>query len=148
MKGAYDCTVTSQPDVSPSIAEVCASVKRLGYGINQSIRLYGEEFEVTSDPFPESGGIAVNVRTKKSDGIRVVQLPATVLQSVRGARLPDLNSDTFIVLRFVNTTPSLACCTKSQSKFFTPNSYYNDPVATEPYLHTKYDLHRCFVKRH
>jgi hypothetical protein len=76
--------MTSQPDVSPSVAEICASVKRLGYGISQSIRLYGEEFEVTSDPFPESGGIAVNVRTKKSDGIRVVQLPATVLQSVRG----------------------------------------------------------------
>jgi hypothetical protein len=62
----------------------CASVKRLGYGVSQSIRLYGEEFEVISDPFPESGGIAVDVRTKKSDGIRVVQLPATVLQSVQG----------------------------------------------------------------
>jgi hypothetical protein len=78
--------MTSQPDVSPSIAEICASVKRLGYGVSQSIRLYGEEFEVISDPFPESGGIAVNVRTKKSDGIRIVQLPATVLQSVRAAK--------------------------------------------------------------
>ena len=86
MKSAYDCIVNNQPEVSPSIAEICASVKRLGYGINQSIRLYGEEFEVTSDPFPESGGIAVNVRTKESDGIRAVQLPATVLQSVRGAK--------------------------------------------------------------
>jgi hypothetical protein len=35
---------------------------------------------------------------------------------------------TFIVLRFVNTTPSLASCTQCQRKFFTPNSYYNDPV--------------------
>jgi hypothetical protein len=59
-------------------------VKRLGYGANQSIRLYGEEFEVISDPFPEAGGIAVSVRTKKSDSIRVIQLPATVLQSVKG----------------------------------------------------------------
>jgi hypothetical protein len=58
---AYDSTMTSQPNVSPSIAEICASVKRLGYGVSQSIRLYGEEFEVISDPFPESGGIAVNV---------------------------------------------------------------------------------------
>jgi hypothetical protein len=32
----------------------CGSVKRLGYGVSQSIRLYGEEFEVISDPFPES----------------------------------------------------------------------------------------------
>jgi hypothetical protein len=76
--------MTSNPYESPSIKEICASVKRLGYGANQSIRLYGEEFEVISDPFPEAGGIAVSVRTKKSDSIRVIQLPATVLQSVRG----------------------------------------------------------------
>jgi hypothetical protein len=78
--------MTSHPDVSPSVAEICASVKRLGYGVSQSIRLYGEEFEVLSDPFPEAGGIAVSVRTKKSDGIRLLHLPATVLQSVRGRR--------------------------------------------------------------
>ena len=66
-------------------AEVCAGVKRLGYGAKQTVRLYGEEFEVISDPFPEAGGIAVTARTKKNDSIRVVQLPATVLQSVKGA---------------------------------------------------------------
>ena len=75
--------MTSQHDVSPSIAEVCASVKRLGYGVNQRIRLYGEDFEVISDPFPEAGGIAVSVKTKKGQAIRVVQLPATLLQSVQ-----------------------------------------------------------------
>jgi hypothetical protein len=76
--------MTSHPDVSPSVAEICASVKRLGYGVSQSVRLYGEDFDVISDPFPEAGGIAVSVRAKKSDGIRVLQLPATVLQSVKG----------------------------------------------------------------
>lgn len=75
--------MTSHQDASPSVAEICASVKRLGYGISQSIRLYGEEFEVISDPFPEAGGIAVSVKTKKGQGIRIVQLPATVLQSVK-----------------------------------------------------------------
>lgn len=68
---------------SESIAEVCANVKRLGYGNRQHIRLYGEEFEVVSDPFPEAGGIAVSVKTKKSDAVRVLQLPATVLQSLK-----------------------------------------------------------------
>ena len=60
-----------------------------GYGSQQSIRLYGEEFEVISDPFPEAGGIAVSVKTKKGDGVRVIQLPATVLQSVEGS-LPNV----------------------------------------------------------
>jgi hypothetical protein len=76
--------MTSPADMSPSDAEVCASVKRLGYGASQSVRLYGEEFEVISDPFPEAGGIAVSVKTKRNQTIRVVQLPTTVLQSVKG----------------------------------------------------------------
>jgi hypothetical protein len=59
-------SMTSRSYETPSIAEVCASVKRLGYGSQQSIRLYGEEFEVISDPFPEAGGIAVSVKTKKA----------------------------------------------------------------------------------
>ncbi len=75
--------MTSHSYESPSLAEICANVKRLGYCASQSIRLYGEEFEVISDPFPESGGVAVSVKTKKSDSIRVLQLPATVLQRVK-----------------------------------------------------------------
>ena len=58
----------------------------MGYRANQNIRLYGEDFEAISDPFPKVGGI-VNVTTKKSQQIRVVQLPATVPQSVN--RPPD-----------------------------------------------------------
>jgi hypothetical protein len=75
--------MTSHRDVSPSVTEICASVKRLGYGAGQSIRLYGEGFEVISDPFPEAGGIAVSVKTRDGHGIRIVQIPATVLQSVK-----------------------------------------------------------------
>jgi len=71
---------------SPSIAEVCASVKRLGYGANQKIRLYGEEFQVISDPFPEAGGIAISVKSAKGEGVRALRIPVTVLQSVRGAK--------------------------------------------------------------
>jgi hypothetical protein len=66
-----------------SISEVCARVKHLGYGLSGRVRLYGEEFEVVSDPFPEADGIAVRVTTKRDSKIRVLQLPATVLQSVR-----------------------------------------------------------------
>ena len=77
--------MTSYSFKSPSIEEICASVKRLGYGARQNIRLYGEEFEVISDPFPEAGGIAVSVRAKKGKGVRIIQLPATVLQGVMGS---------------------------------------------------------------
>jgi len=76
--------MTSHIPESPSINEICASVKNLGYGVSQRIRLYGEEFEVVSDPFPEAGGIAVHARTAKHADVRVVRIPATVLQSVMG----------------------------------------------------------------
>jgi len=49
----------------------------------------------------------------------------------------------FIVLRYVNKTPSLASCAKCQRKFFTPNTYYNDPGGAEQYLRDKFELHDC-----
>jgi hypothetical protein len=70
----------------PSLSDICAQVKHLGYAISRRIRLYGEEFEVVSDPFPEAGGIAVHVTTKKDSTIRVLQIPATVLRGARGQR--------------------------------------------------------------
>jgi hypothetical protein len=68
---------------SPSVNDMCAHVKHLGYATSGRIRLYGEEFEVLSDPFPEDDGIAVRVKTKGNSTVRVLQLPATVIQSVR-----------------------------------------------------------------
>ena len=69
---------------SPAVMDMCDHVKNLGYAVNGQIRLYGEEFEVISDPFPEDDGIAVRVRAKRNSKIRVLQLPATVIQSVKG----------------------------------------------------------------
>jgi hypothetical protein len=71
----------------PSVSEICAHVKHLGYATSRRIRLYGEEFEVVSDPFPEADGIAVHVTTKKDSSIRILRIPATVLQSAKGRRL-------------------------------------------------------------
>jgi len=48
------------------------------------VRLYGEDFEVLSDPSPEGGGIAVEAKAKKDSRVCVLRLPATVLQSVKG----------------------------------------------------------------
>ncbi|MFZ0588805.1 MAG: hypothetical protein WAM48_20795, partial [Candidatus Sulfotelmatobacter sp.] len=60
---------------NPSMSEVCARVRHLGYAVSGRIRLYGEEFEVVSDPFPEADGIAIHVTTKKDSKIRVLQIP-------------------------------------------------------------------------
>ena len=72
-------------NVDPSsVSEICENVKNLGYICSARVRLYGEDFEVLSDPFPESDGIAVHAKATKDSRVCVLRLPATVLQSVKG----------------------------------------------------------------
>jgi hypothetical protein len=72
----------------PSVSEICTRVKHLGYATSERIRLYGEEFEIVSDPFFEANGIAVHVRRRNNSSIRSLRIPATVLQSAKGWRTP------------------------------------------------------------
>ena len=78
--------MTSHNGDFPSVSDICANVKHLGYAASRRVRLYGEEFEVISDPFPEADGIAVHVTTRKDSSIRVLRIPATVLQSAKRRR--------------------------------------------------------------
>jgi len=80
--------MTSPSVAFPSISKICAHVKHLGDAVARRMRLYGEEFEVVSDPFPEANGVAVLVTTKKDPSIRVLRIPVTVLQSAREAKTP------------------------------------------------------------
>ena len=63
-------------------AEVCEQIKKFGYAISEKIRIYGEEFEILSDPFPRDEGVAIHVRSRRTSQARVLQLPATVIQRV------------------------------------------------------------------
>jgi len=71
-----------------SISEVIAHIKNLGYAASGRVRLYGEEFEVVSDPFAQEDGIAVHATPlrlgERSGPDRVLHLPATVVLSVKG----------------------------------------------------------------
>ena len=69
-----------------SSSEICAGVKKLGFAAFERVRLYGEEFELLSDPFPEADGIAIRVKSKRDARLRTVQLPATIVQSVRSRK--------------------------------------------------------------
>lgn len=64
-------------------SEVCARIRQFGYAASQNIRIYGEEFDVLSDPFPSDGGIAIQVRSKRTLQARVLQLPATIIHGVK-----------------------------------------------------------------
>jgi hypothetical protein len=83
--GNEDPVITSQSSLPTS--EVCARIRQFGYAASQKIRIYGEEFEVLSDPFPSDGGIAIQVRSKRTSQARVLQLPATVIHRVSQTEL-------------------------------------------------------------
>jgi len=71
---------------APSVIDICDRVKHLGYTVSGRVRLYGEELEVVSEPFPEADGIAVHAKSTRNPTVRKVRLPATVLQSIKGRK--------------------------------------------------------------
>jgi hypothetical protein len=70
-----------------TVLETCARVKHLGYTTSGRVRLYGEEFEVVSEPFAEANGIAVRVTSRKNPNVRILRLPSTVLQTAKRRRV-------------------------------------------------------------
>jgi hypothetical protein len=66
-----------------SVEDACVRIKHLGYVASRCVRIYGEEFELLSDPFPEHGRIAIRARAKGKSDVRILRLPATIVQSGR-----------------------------------------------------------------
>jgi len=66
-----------------NLHEVCDRLKKMGYEESRRIRIYGEEFELKSNPFPQGSGIAIHAVARRETRTRVVQLPLPVLQMVR-----------------------------------------------------------------
>ena len=64
------------------IVAICDRLRAMGYAQSKRIRIYGQEFEVVSNPFPDGNGIALRVIAKKETQARIVKLPIPVLQTV------------------------------------------------------------------
>ena len=67
----------------PSISDDCIKVKELGYSPSHSINMYGEQFQIVSDPFPDGNGVAVYVTTVKDPGKRTLRLPTSILMGLK-----------------------------------------------------------------
>jgi hypothetical protein len=63
-------------------SELCERLKVLGYANSSRIRLYGDEFDLTSNPFAEDTGYAVEAVSRKSGQSRKLRIPLSVLQMV------------------------------------------------------------------
>ena len=67
---------------SDELSEICRRLRDMGYAESKRIRIYGQEFEVVSNPFPQDRGIAVRAVALRETQARVLQLPLPVLQTV------------------------------------------------------------------
>jgi hypothetical protein len=57
---------------------ICERLKSLGYAREHSIRLYGEELKLTSNPIADGDGFAVEVVTRAA-AVKRVRLPLSVV---------------------------------------------------------------------
>jgi hypothetical protein len=73
-------SMTSQQSIE--LHEVCAQLQRMGYAESKRIRIYGQEFEAVSNPFPNGDGIAIRAFSKRETQARTLQLPLPVVQMV------------------------------------------------------------------
>jgi hypothetical protein len=66
--------------VQLAAAEICEKLKHLGFSHSNHIKLYGEQFQLVSDPFPHESGIAVKAVQRDGKAPRTVKLPLPVLK--------------------------------------------------------------------
>jgi len=64
-------------------ANDCARIKELGYSTSRHVHMYGEDFEIVSDPFPDGDGVAVEAITSKNPARRTLRLPVAILVGLR-----------------------------------------------------------------
>jgi len=68
----------NQPDA------LCEAIRRLGFARNHRVRLYGEVFDLISDPISVSEtSVFVDAVERKSGQVRRVRIPSTIVQIAR-----------------------------------------------------------------
>jgi len=62
---------------------ICARLQELGFAREKHIKLYGEEFDLVSDPVPEGGGFVIEGTTRNSVDVRRVRIPLSLVHTVK-----------------------------------------------------------------
>ena len=75
-------TISSPSQQSIELNEVCVQLQKMGYAESKRIRIYGQDFEAVSNPFPNGDGIAIRAFSKRETQERTLQLPLPVVQMV------------------------------------------------------------------
>ena len=60
---------------------ICERLIAFGYGKQNKVRMYGEEFELISNPFIDENGFAVQAVSTRSDETRIVRIPLSIVRA-------------------------------------------------------------------
>lgn len=63
-------------------AEFCERLKALGYAKHNRIRMYGEEFDLTSNPIADENGFAVDAVSRKLGSTRRLRIPLSTVRMI------------------------------------------------------------------
>lgn len=63
---------------------ICGRLIALGYAKQNRVRMYGEEFELMSNPFVDENGFAVQAISTRSGEMRLLRIPLSVLRALTG----------------------------------------------------------------
>jgi hypothetical protein len=63
-------------------ADNCRKIRELGFTTSRHINMYGEHFELVSDPFDEGEYTAVRALSETDQTIRTIRLPVALLMGV------------------------------------------------------------------
>ena len=71
---------------------VCERLRKLGYRSASTIRLYGEELHLISDPAPHENGFVVEAIAVNSMTVKRIQLPLPVVRMVERENCSRVNT--------------------------------------------------------
>jgi len=60
-------------------SDSCVKIRDLGFKASMHIKMYGERFEIVSDPFDEDDCVAVRATSGSNPEIRTLRLPIAIL---------------------------------------------------------------------
>ena len=60
-------------------SKTCQRIMDLGYVAGKYVNLYGEHFELASDPFVDDDWVAIRVISENDPTIRTIRLPVSIL---------------------------------------------------------------------
>ena len=62
---------------------ICERLQELGYAREKSIKLYGEELRLVSNPMPDGDGFAVEGVARRSGHMRRMRIPLSLITTLR-----------------------------------------------------------------